>query len=296
MTAGGFERVLRLTPVDEETTPGAVRATLHWLGYAAARGGAVCVPVPAADGALLHELADDGERYLAVAYERAPGRRAEEVPVGDWSDGALRALGAAVGRLHAISAAYMPADPRLLRPEWRAVGNCFRPDPLPASEGAVAAEAERRLAAVEALPRERADYGLIHTDLHLGNVCLDEAVERVTILDWDDCSYGWYAMDLALLLLDALVLCPPEGRPASGGRFLRHLLAGYRSERALAPRVVLALPRFLALLQAALYTQVWAHREGGDPWIDAFPTGRRERILAQAPYVDLGWETLAGAT
>ena len=229
-----------------------------------------------------------------MAYERAPGRRAE-VPVGDWSDGALRALGAAVGRLHAISAAYMPADPR---PSARVArgGELLPARPLPASEGAVAAEAERRLAAVEALPRERADYGLIHTVLHLGNVCLDEAVERVTILDWDDCSYGWYAMDLALLLLDALVLCPPEGRPASGGRFLRHLLAGYLSERALAPRVLLALPRFLDLLKAALYTQVWAHREGGDPWIDAFPTGRRERILAQAPYVDLGWETLAGAT
>ena len=53
----------------------------------------------------------------------------------------------------------------------------------------------RRLAA---LPQTPATFGMIHADLHLGN-CLFR--NRVAIpIDFDDCGFGWFAYDLAVVL------------------------------------------------------------------------------------------------
>ena len=41
-------------------------------------------------------------------------------------------------------------------------------------------------------------FGLIHADMRLGNLLVDG--ERVTLLDFDDCGFGWFLYDLAASL------------------------------------------------------------------------------------------------
>ena len=43
--------------------------------------------------------------------------------------------------------------------------------------------------------RKNDRYGLIHADLHTENLIIDE--ERISLIDFDDCGYGWYLYDLA---------------------------------------------------------------------------------------------------
>lgn len=42
-------------------------------------------------------------------------------------------------------------------------------------------------------------YGLIHSDLNIYNILIQE--DTVYLIDFDDCGYGWYLLDLAMSLL-----------------------------------------------------------------------------------------------
>lgn len=50
---------------------------------------------------------------------------------------------------------------------------------------------------VPALPKRKPTYGIIHADLHPGNIFFDDTSNQVTIIDFDHCAYGWRAYDLA---------------------------------------------------------------------------------------------------
>ncbi len=50
----------------------------------------------------------------------------------------------------------------------------------------------------------------------------------VTLIDFDDCAYGWFAMDIAMLLFDAVILYGQWAQDPSV-RFFDEMLAGYRT-------------------------------------------------------------------
>src|SRR5271154_671527 len=67
--------------------------------------------------------------------------------------------------------------------------------------------AERRLVmetrdrirgAMDRLGCDPAIFGMIHADLHDGNLLSDG--ERLTVIDFDDCAFGWFAYDIAVAL------------------------------------------------------------------------------------------------
>ena len=78
-------------------------------------------------------------------------------------------------------------------------------------------------------------YGMIHADLHRSNIIVKDGVMQ--ILDFTDCSYGWYLYDLGCTLVEC---------GAEVAELLPTLLNGYssirpltREERMLAPMFVL---------------------------------------------------------
>ncbi len=51
---------------------------------------------------------------------------------------------------------------------------------------------------LEEIPTGTEHYGLIHADLRLANLLVDE--ESTAIIDFDDCGFGWFLFDLATAL------------------------------------------------------------------------------------------------
>ncbi|MEM7341273.1 MAG: phosphotransferase [Actinomycetota bacterium] len=78
---------------------------------------------------------------------------------------------------------------------------------------------EELLALLESLPQTGDRFGLIHADLHLGNIMADGA--HVTAIDFDDAGYGWFVYELAVALHP--VLDDPAYADAR-----QRLLEGYR--------------------------------------------------------------------
>jgi Ser/Thr protein kinase RdoA (MazF antagonist) len=84
--------------------------------------------------------------------------------------------------------------------------------------------------------KQPAQYGMIHADLHPDNLLVDG--ETLTVIDFDDCGFGWHAYDIAVALFQ--VQHAPDFEPLQTA-FLR----GYRTRRALADETVALIPMFL---------------------------------------------------
>ncbi len=82
----------------------------------------------------------------------------------------------------------------------------------------------------------RSRYGLVHSDLHLSNAITDG--EKLQIIDFDDCGYGWFLYDLGCSLVEY-------------SDRLRDLteawLDGYRTKRLLGEEDLAEVPTFLLL-------------------------------------------------
>jgi amicoumacin kinase len=293
-TRQGKEYVLRLTPPNPEIDRRSLLSSLAVMDHLARGGVSVPAPLRSTNGAWVEELPTPQGAVLACAFEKAPGILGEELPFSAWDARRFALLGRVVGRMHACLRDYSPPAPELARPDWDQVGNCFHPTQEPQGDRIIRRRAEA-LAAVMALPRGPDGFGLIHTDLHGGNFLLDPPNERMTLLDFDDCSYGWYAMDIAMCLHDFCVLSDDRDKDAFGASFLLAFLRGYLPEFPLDPLWVERLPLFLKLLETGLYCQVAPLYDPREPegWVGRFMAQRKDRIEAGRPVLAIDFAGIA---
>ena len=81
------------------------------------------------------------------------------------------------------------------------------------------------------------NFGLIHNDLHQGNFHIEN--EEIILYDFDDCSYNFFAQDLAVSIYHALwtgTSFHPEWRDFPR-YFLSHFFEGYTSRRKLSTEI-----------------------------------------------------------
>ena len=104
-------------------------------------------------------------------------------------------------------------------------------------------------AALRRLGQSPANFSLIHADLHPGNVLVDG--RQLTVIDFDDCGFGWHLYDIAVAL-KAHQTAPrfPQIQAA--------FLAGYRRHRDLTEQAEALIPMFLLI--RALAEIGWLHQ------------------------------------
>ena len=285
----GRDCVLRILPAEEAEL---LFATLSWLDFLSLREAPVAWPLPSPTGKLVEPLEAGEGGFVAHLLERAPGVLAEDLPPEAWNEGLFEAIGRATGRFHALSEKYeAPTDgPR--RPNWQVENEAFLSGEYhQALPPALQALNQHLSAEMLALPRGKADFGLVHGDLHFANFFVDG--ERVTIFDFDDSCYGWYALDTAMILFDVLVLYPGEDKVAFAERFLRTFLRGYRSQRAFAHFWLEQMPLLLKIQELWIYALLLPDEQDWEPDPAAkFMPGRRARLEAGQPYVNVDFRQI----
>lgn len=293
----GFQRgdknlVLRLTPPGDDIDVRAQKSILAWMAHLAAHGAFVPEPLASKNGNLVEVIPTAEGDWLAVAFNQADGTLSEEIPLEQWSENQFQWLGSSIGKMHAIARTYAP-NAELDRPHWEAGGNLFN-HPLK-NEPWLKERQSRLLEQVRALPKSADTYGLIHCDLHFGNFFLDLPGQKITIIDFDDCAYGWFIMDIAVQLFDVLVLYEGTDKAGYAHTFLRSFLSGYRVENPLSNFWLEQLPLFLKLLEINVYDMVApSHPTNADEWVLKFMAARRERLEHDLPYADLISSSLLG--
>ena len=189
----------------------ALRSELAWLEALNAGGIAVPAVIPSAVGEAFEIVQGAGvpEPRQVDMLTWMPG-----VPIGTIEEGlnpqiadvpaVFEAVGRLAARLHNQTEAW-PQPPGFVRHAWDREG-LVGPEPLWGRfwEAHVLGAEERRLIDraraqvnddLTAYGRPPRRYGLIHADLNLDNMLFDG--ERVIILDFDDCGFGWHHFDLS---------------------------------------------------------------------------------------------------
>lgn len=285
-TRGGRPYILRLSHSSKKALASTV-SELHWVNYLADHGVSVARAIESGRGKVVEVIpATDDSYFVAVAFEKAPGRH----PVrDDFSPRLYMSWGGLIGRIHALSRTYRPASEALNRPHWYEEVEVTRAEYiLPADQDLVLQKFRTVVAEMGALPREPRCYGLVHNDAHPGNFVVDG--ERITLFDFEDSIHIWYAADVASCLFHITASLVSDPAPEAFARqFLRSFLAGYYEENDLDGQWLYRLALFLKFREISQYIVIYRACDPAhlDPWSQRFMLGRRERIEQDVPYLNL---------
>jgi Ser/Thr protein kinase RdoA (MazF antagonist) len=186
-------------------TPAQIESELEWVD-ALREDGAVetCVPVPAPGGERVVEVSTGGlGSRNVVLFEWLDG--AEPDPEGDAVVAGFRTLGAVSARMHAHTRAWRrPAG--FDRPAWDYERTLGRGGHWGAwQDGLGMGPGERALldrldaairARLEAYGQGDDRFGLVHADIRLANLLVDDA-GHVRVIDFDDSGFAWFMYDFA---------------------------------------------------------------------------------------------------
>lgn len=279
----------------DTSTAGEIRSELLWL-RALRRDTNLAVPEPIAttDGELVCAAAAPGvpEARLCVLLRWIDGRILYNVEPGLER---LRRIGRFIARLHRHAEHFEPPpgfardrqDARSLLGRWVTEPEARRrtwdggPGPLAkADEALIERSVERLRPAAEGLRPTPDAFGLIHADLHPANILLHRG--EVRAIDFDDCAFGYFAYDLAVLLTHLQEKHWPDqaGKRAA-------LLQGYRSVRPFSHAQAAMLPTFMALRR--LESVPWLVRMSTHPTMGRWvPRELAERLAGLRRYLDRG--------
>jgi Ser/Thr protein kinase RdoA (MazF antagonist) len=270
---------------------------LEWARFLHDHGAPVTAPLPSTNHHLLEHLEFEGAHYIITAFQNSEGTLAENIPPSEWTDHLFCSIGRAAGKFHRISLGYTPSSPTLTRPMWFDSYEIVEASTLLASSRDPAREKLAALVeSLKLLPADPSDFGLIHDDLHFANFLI-QADGMISIIDFDDCVYSWFAMDVAMALFDILVLYDPASevdKQAFARRFLSNYLVGYRAEKEMSQSWLEQIPRFLKLKELCIYATLIGHAEIAQPgsWVERFMRDRSARITGDVPYVDIDFAVL----
>jgi len=290
-----------------------IQAEVDWINYLARGGVSVARAIPSENGRLVEAIEDNrGGQFLVTAFVKAAGQKPWDA---GWTPARYENYGRLIGQMHALAVDYQP-DPAFRRPEWNDASMNFIELYLPTSDVGGHEAYRSVLEHINALPKDRASYGLIHQDAHQNNFFMD-ADGSLTLFDFDDCAYSWFISDIAIVLfyisMDAEELGFPSV-PTFTQEFMTHFLRGYRQAYTLDTKWLKEIPHFLKLRKLELYAVV--HRDfeingvehwslehfkhiphfdvenSGHMWIANFMRNRKTDIEQGKPFIEFDFESL----
>jgi Ser/Thr protein kinase RdoA (MazF antagonist) len=257
---GDSQSILRVHR-EEYHQPHEIESELDWLAALRADSD-VTVPtvLPTRDGRRVVTVDAAGTPRHVVHFEMVGGAEPDEesLTLDDF-----HTLGRITAALHEHSQRWArPAGFGRFAWDWE---HCFGSDPrwgrwqdaegVGASENALLQRAQdllrRKLEAYGTTPDR---YGLIHADLRLANLLVDSSTpdRKITVIDFDDCGFGWYFYDFGT----AVSFIEDDPRlPEWQASWVR----GYRTRRELPEADEAMLPSFVFLRRLLLLAWMGSH-------------------------------------
>jgi Ser/Thr protein kinase RdoA (MazF antagonist) len=257
---GDVARILRLTSPDHRCRE-QIAAELEFVRYL--RDRSVRAAGPLKSRAVKEIELIDG--WSAVLFEEAQGEPFRFDPAAD-NRGHFRTVGRTLGRIHSLSRTYLP-DGGHRRFRWDE-------DPTLQLDSAtrstidadVLREYDRLMEWLGGTAEDPSAFGLIHGDFGASNyLCNGEGEGGLSVFDFDDCCYHWYAYDLAIVIY-------PHGWRSEIRNLYEALIEGYSAEAEWDGRPLVEMTNWCSLRLLYMYLHARLRERAGkapsDPaWI-----------------------------
>lgn len=282
----GKDAILRITH-DSHRTYQQVCGEMDWIEYLLQRDMSVTRPMVSQGGALVEKVNAGSSDFSCVLFETAKGRAPK---AEDWNSQLFVDMGRFLGRMHALTQNYAPTRADSSRPTWSEEMEVILSRRLPASEDSIVSRYRDILHYLLPLDKPDDAYGLVHVDFHRGNFFVSD--RAITLFDFDDCQYSWFANDIAMALFYAIPMDgDEEERQRLAQQFYTDFMAGYRDEMSIEDKWLDLIPVFLKHRELDLYICQFDECEGDinrlDSWGRRFMAGRKERLENDVPYVEI---------
>ncbi|MGG0845272.1 phosphotransferase enzyme family protein [Peribacillus simplex] len=248
----GTPYILRMTH-QSHRTKGQVLAELKWIEHLQNNGSEIPKVIPSTGNNLVEIVNGlDGTDFYCCLFEKAPGVRMK-VTDENFDEHLFFEWGRTIGQLHKKTKSYKP-ETEYKRLDWHEEellnAELYQSD-VPEQ---VKHQQELIMKKLNALPVHQDNFGLIHSDIHNGNFHFHEG--KIHVFDFDDCSYHWFASDLAIPLYYLIWSLEREGvkeLDEYAAKFMREFIKGYETENKLERADYEAIPLFLKLRDLTLY-------------------------------------------
>jgi Ser/Thr protein kinase RdoA (MazF antagonist) len=282
----GKDYVLRFVHSDHRTYE-EVLAEIEYIDYLAHHGASVSQVILSQDGNIVKKLKIDDASYFSVCvFTKGKGKQVQE-EIEDPSY--WQRLGKEVGRMHVLTKTYEPIH---RRKEWDEDMLYTLADKVLVGKYApIKEELEVLKKAINELAKNKDNYGLIHTDLHRGNMVLDQG-KNFTFFDFDDSAYKHFIADMAIILYYEFAFKKKRSKEERTSRsiwMMEHFIKGYQEENKLSKEDWSHLNTFLRLREFELMIVVLS--EGQETveseWGRKFLEGQSNIILKHKEFLDL---------
>jgi Ser/Thr protein kinase RdoA (MazF antagonist) len=285
----GVSYVLRLTHSSHRST-NMVLGELEWINYLAENGISVAKALPSTSGRLAEQIHVGEDYFAASVFQKAKGRPLDRTNPAEPTPEVITEWGRTIGQMHRATKHFEPSEARFRRPQWFEDDlMCFEKY-LPKGDKHIVDIGYSLLEYAKNLPQSQDSYGLIHTDVHPGNFFVNEG--KITVFDFDDSSYQWFASDIAIALYYTILWKfsdkPQSEKDAYAKKFLEDFMIGYNGENQLEAFWLNEIPYFMKLRDIILYTVF--HQKFDQNNLQRFAKlldGIRSRIEREVPIVFL---------
>lgn len=242
-----------------------IQAELQWIEELHSAGIRVARSIPSKRQNNLQPFVVEGNQYYAVVFEKAKGRVLSAA--GDFDQNTLYNWGELLGSLHQIT----KSSQKYLRRDY------LTDDGIVLATSALDKNTEGAkklfslLEWLKSLPQDKDSFGLIHADVHHGNFFVTDNKE-ITLFDFDDCHYHWFAYDIAVVIHALMAVSDRENLNFNILELYSYFLDGYRQKNTLDEFWLNTIPQFIQYRSALLYNWILGKGKRDGEWIDPSKT------------------------
>lgn len=132
------------------------------------------------------------------------------------------------------------------------------------------------------------NYGLVHGDLHQGNLLLEGT--QIFLFDFDDCEYHWFAHDIAMIFFYlSQAFAEPQSPSEFWAKNLPPFWSSYQQFYPLPLSELADLPDFILLREALLYALVHQVEDLSQASPEFLERQRQRRQRLESQSVNLDW-------
>lgn len=281
-----YNFILRLTNQNVRTK-GQIESELNFQHYLFANNANVTKPLSTDSGDKVIMTEIEGEQYFVSAFSFAYGKHWDERV--DEAPETFFIIGKALGKIHKLSKSYKPND--IKRRMWYEQQELIEAEHLFKNYKMELYDSYANFINVlKSLNTDSENFGLTHGDYLMSNYLIDN--NNVMVIDFDECEYSWYAMDLAICIRCYLVGDEPEKvneKREQAEMIHYNLLLGYKTENTITSDMIYDLNKYIRVRDYIEIAQIFRLMEQGRELCDIekrLLVADMDRVLHNKPFLE----------